>query len=71
MQYRQALKLQPGNPPVELNLALAFYKTGQIEPQPATLEKVHRAAPGGVAARPAAGRLLAEYGREQEGRRAA
>src|SRR5437868_10594549 len=30
-QYRRALKLQPGNGSVELNLALAFYKTGQIE----------------------------------------
>jgi tetratricopeptide (TPR) repeat protein len=38
--------LQPGNAPVELNLALAFYKTGQAELAAATLEKVHRAAPG-------------------------
>src|SRR5207245_208140 len=31
VQYRHALTLQPGNTPVELNLALAFYKTGQTE----------------------------------------
>ena len=48
VQYRHALKLQPGNAPVELNLALAFYKTGQAELAAATLEKVHRAAPGGL-----------------------
>jgi len=45
VQYRHALKLQPGNTPVELNLALAFYKTGQADVAAATLEKVHRAAP--------------------------
>ena len=43
--YRRALKLQPGNAPVELNLALAYYKTGQTEPAADLLEKVHRAAP--------------------------
>jgi tetratricopeptide (TPR) repeat protein len=45
VQYRHALKLQPGNTPVQLNLALAFYKTGQAELAAATLEKVHHAAP--------------------------
>jgi tetratricopeptide (TPR) repeat protein len=45
VQYRRALKLQPGNTRVELNLALAFYKSGQPEPAASTLEKVHRAAP--------------------------
>src|SRR5205814_8403396 len=40
-----ALNLQPGNAPVELTLALAFYKTGQADVAAATLEKVHRAAP--------------------------
>ena len=45
VQYRHALKLQPGNAPVELNLALAFYKTGQAEAAAAALENVHRAAP--------------------------
>src|SRR2546422_6977029 len=28
-QYRHALKLQPGNASVELNLGLAYYKTGR------------------------------------------
>src|SRR5436309_975663 len=37
-QYRHALKLQPGNVSVELNLALAYYKTGQTETAAATLE---------------------------------
>ncbi len=50
VQYRHALKLQPGNAPVELNLALAFYKTGQTEQAAATLEKVHRAGAGRTAA---------------------
>lgn len=45
VQYRHALKLQPGNAPVELNLALAFYKTGQTELAAAALEKVHGEAP--------------------------
>ncbi len=45
VQYRHALKLQPGNTPVELNLALAYYKTNQTEMAAATLGKVHRAAP--------------------------
>src|SRR2546422_9542079 len=44
-QYRHALKLQPGNAAVELNLGLAYYKTGRTELAAATLEKVHRAAP--------------------------
>src|SRR6266851_673203 len=29
-QYGRALKQQPGNTPVELNMALAYYKTGQV-----------------------------------------
>jgi tetratricopeptide (TPR) repeat protein len=45
VQYRHALKLQPGNVPAELNLALALYKTGQTEAAAGTLEKVHQAAP--------------------------
>jgi len=44
VQYRRALKLQP-NPGVEMNLALAFYKSGQIDEAAGTLEKVHRALP--------------------------
>jgi tetratricopeptide (TPR) repeat protein len=48
VQYRHSLKVQPANPAVELNLGLAFYKTGQFEQAAATLEKVHRAAPGEV-----------------------
>jgi len=45
MQYRRALKLQPLNPSVEFNLALAFYKSGQTETAAGMLEKVHREAP--------------------------
>ena len=45
VQYRHALKLQPGNTPVELNLGLAYYKTNQTELAAITLEKVHRVAP--------------------------
>ena len=45
VQYRRALKLQPANPPIELNLALAFYKTGQIENAAGLLDQVHREAP--------------------------
>jgi len=45
VQYRHALKLQPGYPSAELNLALAYYKTGQTETAAGMLEKVHRAAP--------------------------
>src|ERR1043165_2448705 len=37
-QYRRALKLQPANTGVELNLALALYKTGQMDQAAATLE---------------------------------
>src|SRR5580704_11221537 len=38
--YRHALKLQPGNTPVELNLALAYYKTGETEMAANILEEV-------------------------------
>ena len=38
--------MQPGNLPVELNLALAYYKTGDTEHAVTLFEKVHRAVPG-------------------------
>lgn len=44
-RYRHALSLQPGNTAVELNLALAFYKIGQIEEAATLLDNVHRAVP--------------------------
>jgi tetratricopeptide (TPR) repeat protein len=44
-QYRRALQVQPGNAGVELNLGLAYYKSGKIESAAATLEAVHGAAP--------------------------
>jgi Flp pilus assembly protein TadD len=46
VQYRHALNLQPGNAHIEMNLALAYYKTGQIATAATALERVHRAAPG-------------------------
>jgi len=44
-QYLLALKVQPGNVPVELNLALAYYKIGDAERATPILERVHQAAP--------------------------
>ena len=40
-QYRRALKLQPGNTTVALNLSLAFYKPGQTEAAADTLIVFH------------------------------
>ena len=45
VQYRQALKLQPGNTGVELNLGLAYYKTNQKEKAAKSFQKVHKATP--------------------------
>ena len=42
VQYRRALTLQPANPSVECNPALAFYKNGQTDTAAGI---VHRAAP--------------------------
>jgi len=44
-QYRHALNLDPANTQVQLNLALAYYKTSQMEIAAAILEKVHQAVP--------------------------
>lgn len=43
-QYQAALKLQ-SNPGVEMNLGLAYYKTGRKELAAPLFEKAHRAAP--------------------------
>src|SRR5258708_32662011 len=39
-EYRQALEKVPENPPVRLNLALAYYKTAQITEAADQLQKV-------------------------------
>ncbi|MGH9675426.1 MAG: tetratricopeptide repeat protein, partial [Bryobacteraceae bacterium] len=41
----RALKLQPGNLSVEMNLGLAYYKTGQVERAASIFERIHRVAP--------------------------
>lgn len=43
-QYEQALKLQP-NPQVRLNLALAYYKLGNLDSAIKTLQTVHKELP--------------------------
>jgi tetratricopeptide (TPR) repeat protein len=44
-QYHHALNLDPANTQVQLNLALAYYKTAQTEAAATILEKVHQAVP--------------------------
>ncbi len=45
VHYRAALKLQPANTGVELNLGLAYYKTNQKDKAATSFAKVHKAAP--------------------------
>ncbi len=49
VEYQRALKLKP-NPQVGLNLALAFYKMGQLPPAIDVLRKVRNQAPANVQA---------------------
>ena len=39
VEYRKALELQPGNLPVRINLALAYYKAAEISQAAAELER--------------------------------
>jgi tetratricopeptide (TPR) repeat protein len=45
-KYTRALKLQPGNLPLELNLGLAYYKSGRMDHAAVIFEKIHKAGPG-------------------------
>lgn len=49
VEYQHALKLKP-NPQVQLNLALAYYKMGQLPPTIDALKKVRNQAPGNLQA---------------------
>src|SRR5208337_2098176 len=48
LEYKKALKIQPGNPQVELNLALAHYKAVQLTEAASELLPLHAADPGNL-----------------------